>query len=171
MGLRPRLLRRGVTSQYRHGIKWETSAYFELGATMAFQQNLGKEQSSAALRPNDLLTLGLIGMGVIFASLGLGEAVYRFTFRDFDGATDRLPIEMLFGLVFAWMTTRLARKIYLRRMETSARINFIRDRSCKIRRAAEAIKPVSYPTTHQAIRVIREEMDRIESALTEIAPL
>ena len=47
---------------------------------MAFSQNLGREQSSTALRRNDLLTLGLIGMGVIFASLGLGEAVYRFTF-------------------------------------------------------------------------------------------
>lgn len=137
---------------------------------MAFSQNLGREQSSAALRPNDLLTLGLIGIGVIFASLGLGEAVYRFTFRDFDGATDRLPIEMLFGLAFAWMTTRLARRIYLHRMETSARINFIRDRSYKIRHAAEAIKPVPYPSNHQAIRVIREEVDRIELALTEITP-
>jgi len=137
---------------------------------MAFSQNLGREQSSAALRPNDLLTLGLIGMGVIFASLGLGEAVYRFTFRDFDGATDRLPIEMLFGLAFAWMTTRLARRIYLHRMETSARINFILDRSCKIRHAAEAIKPVPYPSNHQAIRVIREEVDQIQLALTEITP-
>ena len=137
---------------------------------MAFTQNLGREQSSAALRPNDLLTLGLIGMGVVFASLGLGEAVYRFTFHDFDGATDRLPIEMLFGLAFAWMTTRLARRIYLHRMETSVRINFIRDRSYKIRHAAEAIKLVPYPSNHQAIRVIREEVDRIELALTEITP-
>jgi hypothetical protein len=32
---------------------------------------------------------------------------------------------MLFGLAFAWMTTKLARRIYLYRMETSARINFI----------------------------------------------
>jgi hypothetical protein len=138
---------------------------------MAFSQNLGREQSAAALRPNDLLTLGLIGVGVIFASLGLGEAVYRFTFRDFDGATDRLPIEMLFGVAFAWMTTRLARRIYLRRMETSARIKFVRDRSYKIRHAAEAIKPVPYPSNHQAIRVIREEVDRIELALSEITPI
>jgi hypothetical protein len=57
---------------------------------MAFTQNYGREQSSVALRPNDLLTLGLIGVGVIFASLGLGEAVYRVVFLDFDGATDRL---------------------------------------------------------------------------------
>jgi hypothetical protein len=78
---------------------------------MAFAQDCGRGQSSVALRPSDRLTLGLIGMGVIFASLGLGEAVYRFAFFDFDGATDRLPIEMLFGLAFAWMTTKLASQL------------------------------------------------------------
>jgi hypothetical protein len=108
-------------------------------------------------------------MGVIFASLGLGEAVYRFAFLDFDGATDRLPIEMMFGLGFAWMTTKLARRIYRYRVETSARIDLIRDRNYKIRRAVEAISPVSYPN-QQAIRVIREEVDRIEWTLTEIIP-
>ena len=36
--------------------------------------------SSVALRPSDPLTLGLIGMGVIFASLGLGEAVFVATY-------------------------------------------------------------------------------------------
>src|SRR5437667_11629048 len=136
---------------------------------MAFAQNSSR-QSAVELRPNDRFTLGLIGLGVIFASLGLGEAVYRFAFQDFDGATDRLPIEMLFGLAFAWMTTKLARRIYLHRMETSAKVNFIRDRSCKIRRAAEAINPVPHPSHHQAIRVIREEVDRIDLVLTEIIP-
>ena len=137
---------------------------------MTFAQNFGREQSSAALRTNDRFTLGLIGLGVIFASLGLGEAVYRFAFQDFDGATDRLPIEMLFGLAFAWMTTKLAKRIYLHRMETSAKVNFIRDRNYKIRRAVEAINPVPHPSHHQAIRVIREEVDRIEMVLTEIVP-
>jgi hypothetical protein len=137
---------------------------------MAFTQNCGSEQSSVALRTNDRLTLKLIGMGVVFASLGLGEAVYRFAFLDFDGATDRLPIEMLFGLAFAWMTTKLARRIYQYRMETSARIALIRDRNYKIRRAIEAITPVPYPSNHQAIRVIREEVDRIEWDLAEIIP-
>src|ERR1019366_1830236 len=118
----------------------------------------------------DRLTLGLIGLGVIFASLGLGEAVYRLAFFDFDGATDRLPIEMLFGLAFAWMTTKLARRIYQHRMETSARINLIRDRNYKIRHAAEAIAPMSYPSNQQAIRVIREEADLIEWALIDIIP-
>jgi hypothetical protein len=137
---------------------------------MAFAQNRGSEQSSVALRPIDRFTLGLIGMVVIFASLGLGEAVYRVAFFDFDGATDRLPIEMLFGLAFAWMTTKLARRIYQYRRETSARIKLIRDRNYKIRHAADAIMPVSYPSNQQAIRVIREEADRIEWVLTDLIP-
>ncbi len=114
--------------------------------------------------------LGLIGVGVVFASLGLGEAVYRFLFLDFDGATDRLPIEMLFGLAFAWITMKVVKQIHQRRMKTFAKIHAIRDRNHKIRRAAEAIRPVPYPGTHQSIRVIREEVDRIEWALTEIMP-
>jgi hypothetical protein len=135
---------------------------------MVSAQSYGREQSSVALRSTDRLTIGLIGAGVVFASLGLGEAVYRFVFLDFDGATDRLPIEMLFGLTFAWITTKLAKKIYQHRMETSARINLIRDRNYKIRHAVEAITPVPYLGNQQSIRVIREEVDRIEGALTEI---
>ena len=140
-----------------------------VGGATAFAQN-SSQQSAVELRRNDRLTLGLIGMGVIFASLGLGEAVYRFAFFDFDGATDRLRIEMLFGLAFARMTTKLARRIYQYRMKTSARINLIRDRNYKIRHAVEAITPAPYPSNQQAIRVIREEVDRIERALTEIIP-
>src|SRR4249919_1384803 len=121
---------------------------------MELAQN-GREQSLVALLSNDRVTLALIAMGVVFASLGLGEAVYRFAFLDFDGATDRLPIEMFFGLAFAWMITKLARRIYQYRMETSARINLIRDRNYKIRHAVEAIKPMPYPSNQQAIRVIR----------------
>ena len=114
--------------------------------------------------------LGLVGIGVVFASLGLGEAVYRFAFLDFDGATDRLPIEMLFGLAFAWVATKLATRIYHYQKNTSARIKIIRDRNHKIRRAAAAITPVPFPGNQQAIRVIREEVDRIEWALAEILP-
>jgi hypothetical protein len=50
-------------------------------------------------------------------------------------------------------------------METSARIAFIQDRSYRIRHAAEAINPLP-GAYHQAIRVIREEGDLIEMALT-----
>jgi hypothetical protein len=116
------------------------------------------------------LTLALIGLGVIFASLGLGEAVYRLAFFDFDGATDRLPIEMMFGLAFAWMATKLVRGIYQNRMQASEKINLIWDRNHKIRHAVEAIVPVPLPGHQQAIRVIREEVDRIERALTDIRP-
>src|SRR6478752_5468957 len=137
---------------------------------MAFVQDSGNRPSSVGLRSDERMKLAMIGIGVIFASLGLGEAVYRFAFLDFDGATDRLPIEMLFGLLFAWMTTRLAGRFYQRHKRTSERIKFIRDRNYKIRYAVEAIKLVPYPTDHQAIRVIREEVDRIEWALTNITP-
>jgi hypothetical protein len=137
---------------------------------MASAQNRSTVHSPVVLRSNDRLKLGIVGIGVIFASLGLGEAVYRFAFLDFEGATDRFPIEMLFGLLFAWMTTRLAGRFYQHHKRTSERINFIRDRNYKIRHAVEAIRLVPYPTDHQAIRVIREEVDRIEWALTEITP-
>lgn len=134
-----------------------------------FPQQFGNK-SSVTLPPSDRLTVGLIGIGVVFASLGLGEAVYRLAFLDFDGATDRLPIELLFGVAFAWVTTKLAKRICQYRRETSARIKLIRDRNYKIRHAAEAIAPLSYPSNQQALRVIREEVDRIEWALTDIIP-
>ena len=133
-------------------------------------QNRSSNQPSLELRPFDRLTLALIGLGVIFASLGLGEAVYRLAFFDFDGATDRLPIEMMFGLAFAWMATKLVRGIYQNRMQASEKINLIWDRNHKIRHAVEAIVPVPHPGHQQAIRVIREEVDRIEWALTDIRP-
>ncbi len=133
----------------------------------------GRERSNRStveLRPLDRLTLGFVGVGVIFASLGLGEAVYRLAFFDFDGATDRLPIEMLFGLAFAWMVTKVAKKIYQHRMETSERINLVWQRNHKIRHAVEAITPAPFPRDQQAIRVIREEVDRIEWALVDMLP-
>jgi NADH:ubiquinone oxidoreductase subunit D len=55
-------------------------------------------------------------------------------------------------------------------METSARIKLVRDRNTRIRDAAEAIAPLSYPSNQQAIRVIREEVNRIEWALADIVP-
>ena len=137
---------------------------------MNFIQDFGRAESTAALAIRDRVMLALIGMGVIFAALGLGEAVYRLAFLDFDGATDRLPIEMLFGFAFAWLATKLVRRIYRYQTETSATITVIRDRNCKIRRAVEAITPIPFPAQQQAIRVIREEVDRIEWTLTEIMP-
>jgi uncharacterized membrane protein len=127
-------------------------------------------KQAAELRPVDRLTLGLVGMAVIFASLGLGEAVYRLLFFDFDGATDRLPIEMMFGLAFAYIVMKLAKRIYQQRLLTSAKINQVYDRSYKIRHAVEAIPPVPFPAHQQAIRVIRDEVDRIEWALADIQP-
>jgi len=138
--------------------------------TMALAQNQDRNRLPLELRTLDRVTLGLVGTLVIFASLGMGEAVYRLAFSDFDGATDRLPIEMLFGLAFAWMTMKLVRRIYQHRLETSARINLIWDRNHRIRHAVEAISPAPYPGDQQAIRVIREEVDRIERALADMLP-
>lgn len=139
------------------------------GGVMAVVKNRGSN-SAAELRPVDRLTLALVGMAVIFASLGLGEAVYRLLFFDFDGATDRLPIEMMFGLAFAWIVMKLAKRIYQQRLLTSAKINQVWDRNYKIRHAVEAIPPVPFPAHQQAIRVIRDEVDRIEWALADIQP-
>ncbi|MGA9565287.1 MAG: hypothetical protein WBS19_07180 [Candidatus Korobacteraceae bacterium] len=134
---------------------------------MAVVKNSVRNQS-LELRPVDRLTLLLVGMAVIFASLGMGEAVYRLLFFDFDGATDRLPIEMMFGLAFAWIVMRVAKRIYQQRMLTAANIDKIWDRNYKIRHAVEAIPPVPFPAHQQAIRVIRDEVDRIEWALADI---
>lgn len=139
------------------------------GELMELVKNRNSNQA-AELRPVDRLTLGLVGMAVIFASLGLGEAVYRLLFFDFDGATDRLPIEMMFGLAFAWIVMKLAKRIYQQRLLTSAKINQVWDRNYRIRHAVEAIPPVPFPAHQQAIRVIRDEVDRIEWALADIQP-
>ena len=133
---------------------------------MARLQQSRYQGSSIRLDLIDRINLIAIGVGVIFAALGAGEAVYRVLFLEFDGATDRLPIEILFGLGFAWLTITLVRKIYRQQIETSARMNLIWERNHKIRHAIEAIaSPI--PANQQAIRVIREEVDRIEWALSD----
>ena len=135
---------------------------------MGFARNNDRQQSSIIIQPIDRLLPGFIGIVVIFACLGLGEAVYRLLFLDFDGATDRLPIELLFGMAFAWTATKLVRNIYQKRRERSGKIKLVRDRNYKIRHAVQAITPLSFPSNQQAIRVIREEVDRIEGVLNEI---
>jgi hypothetical protein len=134
---------------------------------MAGAKKCGGVQSSDLGRIAQL-KVGMVGMAVIFASLGLGEAVYRVLFFDFDGATDRLPIEMMFGLAFAWVVMKLVKRIYQQHLLTSAKINQVWDRNYKIRHAVEAIPPVPFPAHQQAIRVIRDEVERIEWALADI---
>jgi hypothetical protein len=115
------------------------------------------------------LIVYLFGTTVLFAALGMGEAVYRLLFSEFDGATDRLPIEASFGLVFAWLATKFVSNVYRNRKERSARLSFIWARSHQIRGALEGITPLAHPAKNQqSIRVIREEVDRIELALKEI---
>jgi hypothetical protein len=47
----------------------------------------------------------------------MGEAVYRLLFSEFDGMTDRIPVEVLFGLVFAWLATKFVGGVYRNRKE------------------------------------------------------
>jgi hypothetical protein len=117
------------------------------------------------------LKIYLFGATVLFASFGMGETVYRILFSEYDGTTDRIPIEALFGLVFAWLAIKFVDGIYRNRKERSARLNFIWARNHQIRGALESITPLAHPMKNQqSIRVIREELDRIEWALKEILP-
>jgi hypothetical protein len=138
---------------------------------MSVSRNFATQRPPMELRPFQRLKLAVVGLGVVFACLGAGEAVYRLLFLEFDGATDRLPIEMAFGLAFAWVATKLARRIYERRMDATARMELIWDRNHKIRHALQAIAPVPHPGHQQAIRVIRDEVDQIEWVLSDIRSL
>ena len=117
------------------------------------------------------LKVYLFGVTVLFASFGMGEAVYRLLFLEFDGITDRIPVEVLFGLVLAGLASKFVGDVYRNRKERSARLNFIWARNHQIRGALEGITPLAHPSKNQqSIRVIREEVDRIEWALKEILP-
>jgi hypothetical protein len=117
------------------------------------------------------LKVYFFGAIVLFASFGMGETVYRLLFSEFDGAKDRIPIEALFGLVFAWLATKFVGDVYRNRQERRARLNFIWARNHQIRGALDGIAPLAHPAKNQqSIRVIREEVDRIEWALKEILP-
>jgi hypothetical protein len=138
---------------------------------MNFVRTREGSDDSIRFQPMERLRVYLFGVAVLFASFGMGEAVYRLLFSQFDGATDRIPVELLFGLLFAWLATKFVGSIYRNRKERSARLNFIWARNHQIRGALEAITPLAHPSKNQqSIRVIREEVDRIEWALKEIMP-
>ncbi len=128
-------------------------------------------EDSVRFQPMDWLKVYLFGATILFASFGMGEAVYRLLFSEFDGITDRIPVELLFGLVFAWLATKFVGGVYRNRKERRARLSFIWARNHQIRGALEGITPLAHPAKNQqSIRVIREEVDRIERALQEILP-
>jgi hypothetical protein len=140
---------------------------------MAIDFGRTRDTSDDSIRSQSMerLTAYLFGVTVLFASFGMGEAVYRLLFSEFDGTTDRIPIEVFFGLVFAWLAAKFVGSVYRNRKARSARLNFIWARSHRIRGAVEGITPVGHPLKNQqSIRVIREEVDRIEWALKEILP-
>ena len=134
-----------------------------------FARTRDGNDDSRCFQPLERLIVYSFGTTVLFAALGMGEAVYRLLFSEFDGATDRLPIEASFGLVFAWLATKFVGNVYRNRKERSARLSFIWERNHQIRGALEGITPLAHPAKNQqSIRVIREEVDRIELALKEI---
>jgi len=130
-----------------------------------------EDQDSIQFQPRELLKVYLFGATILFASFGMGEAVYKLLFSEFDGITDRIPIELLFGMVFAWLATKFVGGVYRNRKQRSARLNFIWARNHHIRGALDGISPLAHPAKNQqSIRVIREEVERIEWALKEILP-
>jgi hypothetical protein len=136
-----------------------------------FARTRDGSEDSIHLQPAERLRVYLFGATVLFASFGMGEAVYRLLFSEFDGATDRIPVEVLCGLVFAWLATKFVGGIYRNRKHRSARLNFIWARNHQIRGAVEGITTMAQPLKNQqSIRVIREEVDRIEWALKDILP-
>ncbi len=131
----------------------------------------GNNNDSIEFQPIERLKVYMFGATILFASFGMGEAVYRLLFSEFDGITDRIPLELLFGFIFAWLATKFVGGVYKNRKERSARLNFIWARNHHIRGALEGISPLAHPAKNQqSIRVIREEVDRIELALKEILP-
>ena len=46
------------------------------------------DDDSLRSQPRERLTVYLFGATVLFAALGMGEAVYRLLFSEFDGATE-----------------------------------------------------------------------------------
>jgi hypothetical protein len=138
---------------------------------MNFVRTSHGSDDSIHFQPIDRLKIYLFGVAVLFASFGMGEAVYRLLFSEFDGARDRIPIELLFGLVFACLTIKFVGGLYRNRKERSARLDFIWARNHHIRGALDGITPLAHPSKNQqSIRVIREEVDSIERALKEILP-
>jgi hypothetical protein len=136
-----------------------------------FVQTPEGNDDSVGFQPMERLKVYLFGTIVLFASFGMGETVYRVLFSEFDGAKDRIPIEALFGIVLAWLATKFVGDAYRNRKERRARLNFIWARNHQIRGALEGIAPSAHAAKNQqSIRVIREEVDKIEWALKEILP-
>jgi hypothetical protein len=144
-----------------------------IGGSMAikFVQTPDGSDDSIHFELIERMKVYLFGALVLFASFGMGETVYRLLFSEFDGAKDRIPIEALFGFVFAGLAIKFVGDAYRNRKERRARLQFIWARNHQIRGAVEGIAPSAHPAKNQqSIRVIREEVDRIEWALKEILP-
>ena len=105
----------------------------------------GNNNDSIEFQPIERLKVYMFGATILFASFGMGEAVYRLLFSEFEGITDRIPLELLFGSIFAWLATKFVGGVYKNRKQRSARLNFIWARNHHIRGAFEGISPLAHP--------------------------
>jgi hypothetical protein len=144
---------------------------FEGSMVIKLMQTPDGSDDSMRFQLIERLKVYSFGAIVLFASFGMGETVYRLLFSVFDGAKDRIPIEAVFGFAFAWLATKFVGDVYRNRKERRARLNFIWARNHQIRGALQGIAPSAHPAKNQqSIRIIREEVDRIERALKDILP-
>jgi len=114
-----------------------------------FVRTLDGSDDSIRFQPMERLKVYLFGATVLFASFGMGEAVYRLLFSEFAGATDRIPVEVLFGLVFAWLATKFGGGVYRNRKERSARLDFIWARNHQNTKCSGRITPLAHPSKNQ----------------------
>src|SRR5207244_12906506 len=113
------------------------------GGSMAIkiEQTRDGDYDSLTFQPMERLKVYLFGLTVLFASFGAGEAVYRLLFSEFDGATDRIPVEVMFGLVFASLGAKFVGGVYRSRKERSARLHFILAMNHQISGDLEGVTP------------------------------
>ena len=60
-----------------------------------FVRTRDASDDSISFQPMERIKVYLFGATVLFASFGMGEAVYRLLFSEFDGITDRSRISQL----------------------------------------------------------------------------
>src|SRR5258708_12562660 len=96
---------------------------------MNFVQTPDGSDDSIRFQPIERLKVYLFGVTILFASFGMGEAVYRLLFSEFDGARDRIPEEVLFGLVFARLATKFVGAISSNPHDTPPTPQFIPPRN------------------------------------------
>jgi hypothetical protein len=103
--------------------------------------------------------------GLTVHRLGRVRRSIASCFSEFDLATDRIPVEGPFGLAFAWLA-KFVGGVYRNRRERSARLNLILVGIIQYEALLrESLRSAHPSKNQQSIGVIREEVDRSDSAL------